>query len=201
MRKVVGVGFVVALMAAASPARAEPVAAAKFSGTRRVSGARSPRRPVRRERLGAIRGIIHLARRRQFRLGDDEDNKGFSSSLPAGWTTSNPWSRGQLRSLADRDWNAGLHLGWFIGRHHDGDNHVDARQLARFLTQMRERFKDHRSTGQPAEPHLAATPEPASLMLLGSGCARVARPEAEARSVGPNERASPAIWRAVSGGW
>ena len=168
MRKVVGVGFVVALMAAASPARAEPVAAAKFSGT-----------GVCRELdcldvLSAANDSAQSAASftwhddRQFRLGDDEDNKGFSSSLPAGWTTSK-WSRGQSAMLADRDWNAGLHLGWFIGRHHDGDNHVDARQLARFLTQMRERFKDHRSTGQPAEPHLAATPEPASLVLLGSG--------------------------------
>jgi hypothetical protein len=73
------------------------------------------------------------------------------------------------KSHADRDslflgthWNQGLHLGWVSNTHKD----YDAKKAA--LWKWRERFNNHPSP-TAGDPGLAATPEPASMILLGSG--------------------------------
>jgi len=164
MKKVVGVMVVAAALASAAPARADPMAAAKNSG------------------LGACREMDRFADltaaddstrarasflwqdQRVFRYDDDDFVRGYQSSLPAGWMTA--------KYHADRDslflgthWNQGLHLAWFS----NGHKNFDAKKAAAFWAQWRDRFNNRHPKWAPDDPDLAATPEPASMLLLGSG--------------------------------
>ena len=86
MRKVVGVMVVAAALGAAAPARAEPMAAAKNSGLGAC------REMDRFDNLTAAddsarsRASFMWQDERVFRFDDEDFVRGYSSSLPAGWT-------------------------------------------------------------------------------------------------------------------
>jgi hypothetical protein len=161
MKKVVGVMVVAAALASAAPARAEPMAAAKNSG---LGACREM------DRFFTAAGDSARARasflwqdERVFRFGDDDFVRGYSSST-AGWMNAT--------YHADRDslflgshWNQGLHLAWFSNNHKE----FDAKKAAAVWAQWRGRFNNHPLPSTAGDPSLAATPEPASMLLLGSG--------------------------------
>lgn len=164
MKKVVGMMVVAAALASAAPARAEPMAAAKNSGLGAC------REMDRFDNLTAsndstrARASFMWQDERMFRFDDDDFVRGYSSSIPAGWMNA--------KYHADRDslflgsyWNRGLHLGWFW----NGHKTFDAKKAAAFWAQWRERFDNRHPGSSPGDQELAATPEPASMILLGSG--------------------------------
>jgi hypothetical protein len=164
MRKVVGVMVVAAALGAAAPARAEPMAAAKNSGLGACREMDRFDNLTAAEDSARSRASFLWRDERVFRFDDEDFVRGYASSLPAGWTMA--------KFHADRDalflgnhWNQGLHLGWFW----NGHKNVDAKKAAAFWAAWRDRVRGHRLSEHPGDPQLAATPEPASMILLGSG--------------------------------
>jgi len=154
MKKVVG-AMIVAALPSAAPARAEPMAAASNSG---LGACREM------DRFDDLTAANDSARARAsflwqdergFRFDDNDFVRGYQSSFPAGWMTA--------QYHANR--NSPLHFVWFSSGH----KHFDAKKAAAFRAQWRERFDNRHPQWTPGGTDLAATPEPASMILLGSG--------------------------------
>jgi hypothetical protein len=151
---------VAAALVSAAPARAEPMAAATNSGLGACREMDRFNNLTASDDSARARASFLWQNERVFRFDDDDFVRG--SSFVAGWMNG--------KSHADRDslflgthWNQGLHLGWVSNTHKD----YDAKKAAA-LWKWRERFNNHPSP-TAGDPGLAATPEPASMILLGSG--------------------------------
>jgi hypothetical protein len=158
MRNVVGAVLVAAAMAVGAPARANPVGAGDYSGL-------GPCREA--DRLDTASATDHSLRSaasslwnddRAVRFDEDEGLRAFRSFVPVAWTASR------------QHWDNGLHLGWFnVHNPHWHSIAFNEKRAAKFWADMRDRLKNHHWNNDSGGPDLATNPEPASMILLGSG--------------------------------
>jgi hypothetical protein len=154
MKKVVGM-MMVAALAYAAPARAEPMAAAKNSGLGACREMDRFDNLTASDDSARARASFLWQDDRVFRFDDDDFIRGMNAKYHADRDSLFLGSHG----------NQGLHLAWFW----NGHKTFDAKKAAAFWAQWRERFDNRHPGSSGGDQVLAATPEPASMILLGSG--------------------------------
>jgi PEP-CTERM motif len=155
MRKVVGTLFVAAVLACGSRAQAEPLHLGQFSGLDGGQDRTSQNMWKADDNGTASVRFTTEVRQRLSTCRDDDDVSAFVSYVRSRWSSAMlKWEKGDDRPFP-----------FMNGMVH---GHMKAEKVARFWEKMHS-IGTNRAPHTWDRPDVAATPEPASMILLGSG--------------------------------
>ncbi len=154
MKKVVGVTVVAALLACGARAQADPVSMGQYSGFEPFEQSWSSHDKASWSQFAnEVREWIADH--------DDDDPGAFVSFVQARWAS------GGVRWTGHDDGEDGRDSSRFL--HGILHGHVKPAKAARFWARMHEAQRTGCLPRGPRAPEVAATPEPASMLLLGTG--------------------------------